>query len=851
VKIYVRIFVAASAFLLILSSISMPVKAATTYGPRIGELLCKIYGTDIAEFAAFDAGEIDLVDSPLTKDLVTKYTGDPTVTLDSYRENGMYQFDINNNLTMLSYPNWRSPTSYPEFRHAIAHMIDKPFIITNILGGFGAQMEVPVMPWTRWYDLSTPLHPYSPATACQILRDAGWRNSADPNVVEDVHFPPGHEKAGLLLKDWMVTGPHGAGDPGLIFYRRSDKVQRAETGRLLIYGGSGLKGLEDIGIPVDDNLVARSVCSPNVMYKKDFHLYTGGWSLGRDPDLLYDLYNGRYMDWDITVFAQNYCNINDPAFNEYSEKVKFAKDFDVAQTNSYLACQRWGQMVFMFPLWTTAGYMAHKWPWHALNVDSYGVRDWWNLEAIHNPEAGPTGGQLKWGFKSDIEMLNVIYSQSQWDWQILDKLFDSLIKFNPLNIALDMPWMASSWTAGTWTNPDTGQTASKITYTLGTGIKWINPITGTVNSAVTPQDVAFSFQYVYDQAGWNYPSVADLYVNPDGSLKIEIIGNTLTFYESIASVWALHWIGGLPIIPKSVYELIPDARGFYPGGVYPDTLMGSGNFYFSSYTAGVSCLLTANRNYWKTIVPDRDTDPLMIAYDWAIFRANVRSGDWTVSVADGITVVGAFGWTGPPGNIPEDINKDGKVDDVDLSYVLSEMGAAWPGGGFVPGGPEVSVTNLVTCKDGGLPKPTLCQRYTACVNVTVNNLWGYGFGFEVSIYANSTRIGSQRVYVGAQESTVVSFTWDPQSFAIGYYVLRAEVPTAYPAEHDKTDNSIIGGGLTVSKAGDVRCDGQVNVLDLILVAMALNLYNPTADIRHDHVINVLDLIAVATNLDQS
>jgi len=680
-KTHLTILAIAIVTLMALSLIPYKANAVPTMGPRTDSVLISIYGTSAAEFAAFDASSIDCVDWPLGAAEYNAWKLDPTKVMDSYRELGMFEHDCNNNLTMLSYKTFRSPTSYVEFRHAIAHMIDKPFIITNILGGFGAQMEVPVMPWTRWYDLSTPLHPYSPATACQILRDAGWRNSADPNVVEDVHFPPGHEKAGLLLKDWMVTGPHGAGDPGLIFYRRSDKVQRAETGRLLIYGGSGLKGLEDIGIPVDDNLVARSVCSPNVMYKKDFHLYTGGWSLGRDPDLLYDLYNGRYMDWDITVFAQNYCNINDPAFNEYSEKVKFAKDFDVAQTNSYLACQRWGQMVFMFPLWTTAGYMAHKAEFHALNAEGYSVRSWWNIYCINKPSIGPIGGQLRWGFASDIEALNVINSQWVWDWQILDKFFDSMLAANPINIAVDLPWMctgANPWTVSTWTNPDTGKTASKITYQLKTGMKWINPITGTVNSTLTPADVVHSFQYVYDQVGWNYPSVADLYVNPDGSLKIEVSANTLTFYETIQSVWALHWIGGLPITPKIVYENIPNAVGFTPGDVeVKQTLMGTGAWYFVSYSAGVSALINSNRDYFMTVVPNIDNDA-RIKIDWGIFSGNVRSGDWTVNVLDLILVAGAVGWTGPKGDIPQDINKDGKVNVLDLIIVSVNIGASWP-----------------------------------------------------------------------------------------------------------------------------------------------------------------------------
>jgi hypothetical protein len=125
------------------------------------------------------------------------------------------------------------------------------------------------MPWLRWYDPIIPKYGYNPAKACQILYENGWRDSPDPNVATDVKFPPGHPLAGQLLKDVMTNGPHGASDPGLIFYRRSDRSWRSLPGELLIYGDATHKGLEDIGIPVDDNNVPRETCTPNVEYKKN------------------------------------------------------------------------------------------------------------------------------------------------------------------------------------------------------------------------------------------------------------------------------------------------------------------------------------------------------------------------------------------------------------------------------------------------------------------------------------------------------------------------------------------------------------------------------------------------------
>jgi hypothetical protein len=673
-----------------ISMFAMPVKAFATVGPRVDELLIKIYTDNAAEFSAMQASDIDLVDWPLSPTEVAAWTAPPyntQITLDPYREIGLYEFDVNNNDTMPSYPNIKSPTADQNFRHAVAHMVDKDFIIATYLGGYAAKCESPIMPWLRWYDPTMATHPYSPATACQILFDNGWRANADPESGAKVHFPAGWpvvlggpNVAGQNLESVLTHGPPSGSGVGIIFYRRSDNAPRSNSGNLLINGDATHIGLVHIGIPVDDQNVPRSTTSPKVMYEKDFHIYTGGWSLSRDPDYLWDLYSEAMYNPSVTEFAQNYNHLHDPIWEAAVVNIKHAANLDLAETYAHQALQRFGEYVFFVPVWTSAGYMAHKTAWHALNVDSFGVRNWWNLYAMNNPSVGITGGTLRWGFTSDVEQLNVLYSQWVWDWQVLDKIYDSMIAMNPLNIAVDMPWMASAWNIGTWTYPGTGMTASKISFTLISDMKWINPVTGANTLGfVTPADVVDSAQEIYDHSGWNFGLVADMALNPDNSLKIDVVGNVITFYETVLSTWAFHWLGGIPITPKAVIEPLADPHGFVPGSSTFDInkLVGSGAFYMSSYTPLVSCLMTANRQYFKPIVPNMDTNPTTIKLDWGIFKSNVKSGDWTVNVLDLITVASVLGWTGKPGDIPQDINKDGKVNVLDLIIVATNIGASW------------------------------------------------------------------------------------------------------------------------------------------------------------------------------
>ena len=127
--------------------------------------------------------------------------------------------------------------------------------------------------------------------------------------------------------------------------------------------------------------------------------------------------------------------------------------------------------------------------------------------------------------------------------------------------------------------------------------------------------------------------------------------------------------------------------------------------------------------------------------------------------------------------------------------------------------------------------------------MTVDTNWNW---VEVSVYANSTLIGTQLVGFAYGIATV-SFVWNATGFTPGFYTLRAVMPV-YPTETNVTDNSLTAGGVYVTKLGDVTGDGCVNVLDLIVIATSLFSYNPTADINHDHKVNVLDLIIVARHL---
>jgi hypothetical protein len=846
-----------------LSSSAIPsAKAAAVYGPRVDQLLCKIYPNSTDEFTAFQDGQVDIIDWPLTKTWVTVINNTPGYALDKFKQFSLFEFDLNNNQTVVSYPGIQIPTFDKNFRIAMAYMVDKPYIINTIVGGYGVRADAPIMPWLPWYDPLLTTYSYNPALACQTLFNNGWRSSADPNVVANVHFPAtwpqlpgGPNVAGqdLVTVFNKTDVGFGAGSgPGIIFLRRSDDPNRSGAGYLLMYGDSTHQGLVSIGIPVDDFDVPRATCSLNVMYRKNFMVYTGDWKLSRNPDYVYDLFHPDNYNSDPNIFARNYDHVNDTGLNAAEFQIKLAPTTSGAQMACRSFCDIWGTIQPMICLWASSGYYAHRTNVHTLRVDWYNIPSFFDLLCMNIPSVGVTGGTVNFGFASDVQMLNVINSQWVWDWQILGEIYDTLISYNPWNVGIDMPWMATSWTVGSWIVPSSGTYGTEVTYVLNRSINFVNPVTGTVYAPVTPEDVAFSIQYTYGQQGWNAPSLFDCFTNstsapwsansgfqiPFVKTGVNSLGQSqVTAYFKHLNAWAVDCVGNIPIFPKAIFEPITDATGFYPGG---DTnvaaMTGSGPFYFSSYNPGVSCSLLANRNYFAPIVPNSDNDPTNIHLDWGLFISNTDYR-WNVTYHDIMPIIDMLGSQGPyPGWIPADVNKDGRVTTLDMITVATDFGARWLSDTWG----TASVTSVTCDKDGGLPIPVVCQKSIVYVSVSmINN--GFEDEFTVKLYANETLIGSENSVLVATypRQTSFTFSWNATGLGTGKYILRAVPEYGY---------SLNGSTVFVAKSGDVNYDGAVNLLDLIIVAKALSVYNPSADVIHDHTINVLDLISVAYHL---
>ena len=134
------------------------------------------------------------------------------------------------------------------------------------------------------------------------------------------------------------------------------------------------------------------------------------------------------------------------------------------------------------------------------------------------------------------------------------------------------------------------------------------------------------------------------------------------------------------------------------------------------------------------------------------------------------------------------------------------------------------------------------------INVTAENIGDYPETFNVTLYYNTTQIGTQEVTLTTGQSTL-TFNWTTPSM-LGNYTLTA-VASQVPGETEIEDNTLTYYPIQVSIAGDINADGTVNIIDISKAAVAFQTnpgdpkWNSNADVNEDSVINIVDISKIA------
>jgi len=536
-----------------------PAKANPTNGPGYDNMIMDISYDVETEYLKLKSGDVDVMDWELTPIQIADAAADPNIVTCPVTALGIREFDVNHQM-------W--PTSDLHFRRAVAYLVDKPKIILNVLQGYATRLDVFLPPALAAYIDSSVVYPnypyeYNKVAAKTELELAGFTFGIDGKI-----------------NNW-ATAPGSTG-AGVIFVARADDLQRADASMML------KTEMESLGIPVDWRLVDRSVSSPMVMVQFNYNIYSGGWSLSRDPDLLWALFHSQFYlpNWP------NYPGFVNAAFDAASTAIAEAPDLATGIAATKLAQQIMIDQVAVIPLWSAKSLIAYrKGIAGVVNAEGVGPNngDTWFASYKTAEYTGNTAADtIVYGFKSDIEGLNPVIAQWYWDWEVMNRVYEGMLTGDSYNLAFDGNWHTESYDVGTWTY--NGAPATKLTYVLKDGLKWHDGVD------VTGDDVQFSLLYHLEQAGWFYGNVIYIdHVDVSPAVVGDLKNRKIEVYLQVQSVWALHWISYVPTLPKHIWETVEDAYQYDPVG--EGTLIGYGAWKFVERVPGVFISMEANRDY--------------------------------------------------------------------------------------------------------------------------------------------------------------------------------------------------------------------------------------------------------------
>ena len=166
---------------------------------------------------------------------------------------------------------------------------------------------------------------------------------------------------------------------------------------------------------------------------------------------------------------------------------------------------------------------------------------------------------------------------------------------------------------------------------------------------------------------------------------------------------------------------------------------------------------------------------------------------------------------------------------------------------------NIGIISVTNSKTGCLPMPTIGQGLSLSINITVFN---YGINtetFNITVYANTTVIGTlTNVTLASRSSTTITFIWNTSGFARAYVI--SVNATQVEGETDSSDNTLVDGVVKVSCIGDINGDYRTDMLDYQLVKNAIPSlpgspkWNPNADMDNNLIINMLDYQIVKNHI---
>ena len=631
-----------ASLLLLAATGSLPSARGIT-GPRGEDLVIHFYSNVTEAYLGLKAGDVDLVLEGLPKDLATLARQDVNLVLTPVADYDMYQFDLNNNWSIPSYPGIRSPMNYSQMRQAVAWLTDKNHIVDVICDGFAERIDQAIAaPLKEWANMSMwyPNYPYEyDPLAAKAALDSTFPEGSTPNL----DYDSGNPLSSPYLRHYPDDHPQKAGqdlDP-LIFYVRSDQYARLMAGRAVY------QALQKMGVPIHAIEAPSAVTYTPVMGEFDYHFYTGGWSAGRFPPMT--LY-GAYHSNSISPWGGNYVTgvrpgvPTHPKLDRLLEGGRMADSYSAAFRCTKLAAGYMTEICVTVPLYSLRSYQCYSSKLlGVVNMEGHGLENDYTFMNAYKTDGSP----MRCATLGPPHGMNIIYSGWTYDWQCLDRmnLFSSVEKA-PYNPTLDMAGFTRDWVVTTWY--DGIKFNTKLIMTFRSDGYFLKPVSGDQGPNVNATHYFASAWYYCQTSEWWGGSFWDLHhIDITDTYEFQVYFDTLSY-------WNLYYCQGalLPIDTWAQHdELVTVKTLIFYNQTTPSIIYLEGSpIWIESVTFNRSPL-TRFTDY--NIV---NADPGLY-YGQGVLSVNCSLGAGTVEVRYWDIGVSNKGYT--PGNLPWQVSFEG------------------------------------------------------------------------------------------------------------------------------------------------------------------------------------------------
>jgi peptide/nickel transport system substrate-binding protein len=172
--------------------------------PRADRLIFKVYATDEAQYLAVKKGDAHIMMWTAPYAVLPEAEADPKLVVPKSPD--VYVGFIGFNL--------RDPiTGVKNFRKAVAHALDKSFVVKNLMLGYAEAVYTYVHPgFEFWVNKDVPRYDYNLAEAARLLDEAGfkdvdgdgWREAPDGRKFEVTIYSPEYDPVRVRICDVLV-----------------------------------------------------------------------------------------------------------------------------------------------------------------------------------------------------------------------------------------------------------------------------------------------------------------------------------------------------------------------------------------------------------------------------------------------------------------------------------------------------------------------------------------------------------------------------------------------------------------------------------------------------------------------